>query len=266
MKRKFTIIFALFAAMILCFVAAACGKTDDEKPPVHEHTYATEWSKNETEHWHAATCEHTSERKDVAEHTWSEGEVTTAATEEADGVNTFVCTVCGEVKTEVIPALGHEHTYSTEWSKNETEHWHAATCKHTSERKDVAEHTWSEGEVTTAATEEADGVNTFVCTVCGEVKTEVIPALGHEHTYSTEWSKNETEHWHAATCKHTGERKDVAAHDYSGKNATVCTVCGFKKAAEDNTIIFNIAAKTYDGTEQKLTENDFGIKGGTVTS
>ena len=25
----------------------------------------------------------------------------------------------------------HEHTYSTKWTSDETSHWHAATCEHT---------------------------------------------------------------------------------------------------------------------------------------
>ncbi len=39
-------------------------------PPAHEHTYATEWSNDETHHWYAATCEHADEKKDYAEHTF----------------------------------------------------------------------------------------------------------------------------------------------------------------------------------------------------
>ena len=41
------------------------------------------------------------------------------------------------------------------------------------------EHTWNDGEVTTAATCTEKGVKTFTCTACKEKKTEEIPALGH---------------------------------------------------------------------------------------
>ena len=46
------------------------GKEDEgkEDTPVHTHTYSSEWSYNETHHWHAATCEHTDEKSDYAEH------------------------------------------------------------------------------------------------------------------------------------------------------------------------------------------------------
>lgn len=42
------------------------------------------------------------------------------------------------------------------------------------------EHTWNDGEVTTAATCTDKGLKTFTCTACKETKTEEIPALGHD--------------------------------------------------------------------------------------
>ncbi len=38
----------------------------------------------------------------------------------------------------------------------------------------VGVHTWNEGEVTTEATSDADGVKTYTCTVCNKTKTEKI--------------------------------------------------------------------------------------------
>ena len=160
----------------------------------------------------------------------------------------------------------HTHTYATEWSKDETNHWHAATCEHKTEKKDVAVHTWNSGEITTSATEETEGVKTFTCTVCKQTKTETIPATGHTHTYATEWSKDETNHWHAATCEHKTEKKDVAAHVYDDENDASCNVCGYERVAKENGITFNISARTYDKTEQGLTTNEYSIKGGTVSS
>lgn len=49
---------------------------------------------------------------------------------------------------------------------------------------DKAAHTWGDVVATTPATCTADGVGTATCTVCGETKTETIPALGHN--YSTD--------------------------------------------------------------------------------
>lgn len=76
------------------------------------------------------------------------GTVTTEPTETTPGVRTYTCTVCGEVKTEVIPATG-AHT-----------------------------HKWDAGKVTTEPTETTPGVRTYTCTICGLTKEEVIPPTG----------------------------------------------------------------------------------------
>ena len=81
-------------------------------------------------------------------HTWDNGTVTTEPTETTPGVRTYTCTVCGEVKTEVIPATG-AHT-----------------------------HKWDAGKVTTEPTATTPGVRTYTCTICGQTKSEIIPATG----------------------------------------------------------------------------------------
>ncbi len=68
----------------------------------------------------------------------------------------------------------HEHTFSSEWSKDDENHWHAATCEHKDEVSDKAAHTYNDGEITTEPTYAEDGVKTFTCTVCGHTKTETV--------------------------------------------------------------------------------------------
>ena len=59
-----------------------------------------------------------------------------------------------------------------------------------------AGHTWSEWEVTTPATEDAEGVEIRTCEVCGETETRAIPKLEKQpelYAYTeeeTEWSKD----------------------------------------------------------------------------
>lgn len=65
----------------------------------------------------------------------------------ADGRIDTICSNCGEViATKVIPATGA--------------------------------HTWDNGTVTVAPTETTPGVRTYTCTVCGQTRTEIIPATG----------------------------------------------------------------------------------------
>ena len=148
-----------------------------ETSVTHVHTFANNWSKNETEHWHAATCKHKDETKDKAKHTWDEGKVTTPASEEKEGIKTFTCTVCNQIKTETIEKLLHTHTFANEWSFDDAEHWHAATCKHNDEKKDLEAHIFDEGVMTTEPGYGVEGVKTFTCTICKKTKTENIAAL-----------------------------------------------------------------------------------------
>ena len=53
----------------------------------------------------------------------------------------------------------HEHTYSTVWSNDATNHWHSATCEHKTAVSDKAAHKFDEGVVTKET-------KTFTCNVC----------------------------------------------------------------------------------------------------
>lgn len=190
--KKVTKLFSvlLAVAMGLCSLAfAACGQ-EGTGPSEHEHTFAEAWSHDETNHWHAATCGHDTEKKDVSAHD-QKG---------ADGA----CSVCG-----YKPVAQHEHTFAETWTYDETNHWHAATCVHDTEKKDVAAHD-QKG---------ADGA----CSVCG-----YKPETQHEHTYRTDyWGVSATQHFHMASCEHTTEKIDVADHDTNGTDGT-CSVCHYK--------------------------------------
>ncbi len=57
----------------------------------------------------------------------------------------------------------------------------------------------------------------------------------HKHTFAAEWSSDEATHWYAATCGHTDQKKDQAAHETTAalsKDGTnhwkVCDACGGK--------------------------------------
>ena len=75
--------------------------------PVHEHTFSSAWTTDDTYHWHAATCEHTKEISGKAAHSWDSGVITTVATCGDKGVKTYTCSVCGKTKTEKVPATGN---------------------------------------------------------------------------------------------------------------------------------------------------------------
>jgi len=85
-----------------------------------------------------------------------------------------------------------------------------------------------------AATCTGDGNEAYwYCSKCGKYfadanrNTEislvdtVIAAKGH--TYSDQWSSDQTYHWHASTCEHTNLVKDKAEHIYGNDN--ICDIC-----------------------------------------
>ena len=136
----------------------------------------------------------------------------------------------------------HVHTYSEDWTKDATHHWHAATCGHTTELSGKAAHTFGNWTVTKAATEESEGSKERTCTVCGYTSTEVIEKLAHTHKFATDWTSDATHHWHASTCGHTEEISGKAVHSFGnwtttkeatctqeGKKTVYCTVCEYEK-------------------------------------
>lgn len=79
-----------------------------------------------------------------------------------------------DTKTSVIPSTGH--TFNTEWSSDETNHWH--NCVNCDARADEAEHTF-EWVIDKEATENESGSQHEECSVCGYSKDAVeIPAGG----------------------------------------------------------------------------------------
>ncbi len=93
MKKFGSLLLAVFMCLSIGILLTSCG---------HKHTYKTEWSKDETHHWHACDDEGCTEMSDKAEHIWNDGEITTPATPKTDGVKTFTCTICGQTKTETV--------------------------------------------------------------------------------------------------------------------------------------------------------------------
>ena len=81
-----------------------------------------------------------------------------------NGIRKYNCTVCNAIlRTEDIPAV---HKFATNWTKDGTYHWHAATCGHDVTDSKAA-HSFGEYVSNNDATTEADGTKTRECSVCG---------------------------------------------------------------------------------------------------
>ena len=217
-------------------VCSVCGYESIKTLPVLVgHSAASEWSSDDTYHWHVCTAHgDCGMQLDKSEHDWTETD-RVEATETANGKVTYECSVCKAAKEEILYYDGH--VAATEWSSDKTHHWHACTAhENCAEQMDKAEHDWDDGVVTEEATCTQKGERTFTC-ACGATKTEEIAQLDHDFT--GEWLSNAEGHWHK--CKNCDATDTKAAHDMiykndeaSGKHIGECKVCGYKGSPADH--------------------------------
>ena len=226
MKKQIGIFTAILFAVSTLMVSCS--------PEIHEHTFAEEWSSDETSHWHAATCGCSDVELQKTEHTFGKWEVIKEATEEAEGNKERVCDVCKYKETAEIDQLNHKHVTGESWKTDDKNHWKECTgCKEKLER---AEHE-CEWTVTKEATCTEEGTKTGTCKVCKKEVTEKIDAKGH--SYSESWTKDASGHWYECVC---GAKKDFEDHTYDirkvlqestctqeGKKTVYCTVCKYEK-------------------------------------
>lgn len=173
MKRK-SIIAVLALVLVLTLslsIFSACNK---------KHKYSSEWKFDEKTHWHECTTKKHTDTTEKIPHvfTWTEK---TPAGVHTDKVEKGVCE-CGYETERTISGTA-THTYGTEWTKDESGHWHESTCDataptHDAMKIDFAAHTFDEGKVTKPADFGVVGEKKFTCTVCGYSYTQEIPALG----------------------------------------------------------------------------------------
>lgn len=78
----------------------------------------------------------------------------------------------------VLASCMHECEFSAEWSSDEDFHWQACNVSGCKEVFNKIEHIWNDGEVTTKATQDSEGVKTFTCITCSATKTEGVEFTG----------------------------------------------------------------------------------------
>lgn len=93
-------------------------------------------------------------------------------------VLSFICAFACAIG---LVGCGHKHTFSEEWSFDETHHWHAATCEHSDERSEYGEHTMGTGTI-----EEYNANDVPVCSVCGYIKDDVSSQLVDAATFASQ--------------------------------------------------------------------------------
>lgn len=108
------------------------------------------------------------------DHQWVKGAVT-EPTCSSEGYTTYTCSLCGsEKKDDYTDKLPHTPDGNTDCTKD-------SFCTVCGELiRAAGEHTYDAGTVKTEPTCTEPGVMEYTCEVCGSVKTEEIPAAGHD--------------------------------------------------------------------------------------
>ena len=164
--------------------------------PLHNHTYEAQTiDPTCTEQGYTVytcTCGDSYEANYIAalDHSWDEGTVTQAPTEETAGERVYQCLRCSQTRTETIPFLDHVHIYSQSVTDPTCTEQGYTTYRCACGDSDIGDyvgalgHDWDEGVVTQEPTEDAAGERVYQCSRCSQAWAETIPTLDHVHTYS----------------------------------------------------------------------------------
>lgn len=204
--------------------------------------YATDWSSDAYTHWHA--CVVCGRKADEAAH--------------ADTDKDHNCDTCGKILSECAD-VNKDHKCDlcgktlSECADDNKDHKCDLCGKTLSEcadgnkdhkcdvcGKQLTVHTGGTATCTEKAT----------CSICGQEYGELAA-----HTYKTEWSTDETNHWHE--CSVCGDKKDVAAH-IPGAEATettpqTCTVCDYVIREVLKSVTVSFSANGGSGTMLPVT-------------
>lgn len=280
-------------AKAVYYYSCSCGVSGEETFTSGEtlpHHYSDGWFADGEKHWRACTA--CGQRSEEAAHEDTDGnhgcdicQLTISVCNDAN--NDHMCDICGKMLSMC--------RYATDWSSDAYTHWHACVvcgrkadeAAHADTDKDhncdICGKILSEcADVNKdhkcdlcgkTLSECADGNKDHKCDVCGKQLTvhtggtatctekATCSICGQEygelaaHTYKTEWSTDETNHWHE--CSVCGDKKDVAAH-IPGAEATettpqTCTVCDYVIREVLKSVTVSFSANGGSGTMLPVT-------------
>lgn len=262
-------IFAICLVMPAILLFAACGKT--------EHTFSSEWSTTDSQHWHACTDENCDEKSDLGDHNFV-WETKTEAGVHTDKVETGTCSICQYQKDRTIEGSGL-HTW--EWKTSDTKHWQETTCEHeTPLKQNEQDHTWES---------KSDATKHWEQTTCTQHDT----IKRNEEAHTWEWKANNAKHWQETTCeqgtplkqneqnhtwvytsegelthrrttncgaeKHATRIEPNIPHRYTDENDVDCNDCGYVRSLTGKGSFKTLSEKTYNAGAQGVASTDYTV-------
>ena len=270
-KKKSIWAFVLALCLIVpaMFMITACGK--------HEHSFSSDWTKTETQHWHACTDKNCEEKSDLDDHDFVWAEKTPAGVH-TDKVETGTCSICQYQKDRTVEGTG-THTWA--WKANDTKHWEETTCEHeTPLKQNEQDHTWESKSDATKHWEET------TCTQHDAIKR-------NEEAHTWEWKADNAKHWQETTCeqgtplkqneknhtwvytsegelthrrttncgaeKHATRIEPNIPHTYTDETDVDCNDCDYVRSLSGKGSFNALSAKTYNAGAQGVVSSDYTV-------
>ncbi len=210
------------------------SSSSSSEQSVHEHTYSSTWSHDESKHWREATCGH-EVKGEEGPHQYEDS--VTEPTYESKGYTTHLCKICGysykDTETDA-----KKHNYDESWTHDEECHWHACLDEGYADLKaNLTKHSFV--STVTAPTCTEDGYTTYTCECGYSYRDDEKTKTGH--SFSKEWSYDENDHWHKSTCGHDvidgkekhSLKKEVTPPTYEKDGYTTFSCeCGYSYTGE----------------------------------
>ena len=235
-KSIWAFVLAFMLVVPAMFLFSACGK--------HKHSFSDDWSKSETQHWHACTGKNCEEKSDLADHDFVWVEKTPAGVH-TDKVETGTCSICKYQKDRTVEGTG---IHSWEWKSDDTKHWEQTTCEHeTPLTRNEQNHTWEW---------KCDNVYDWEQTTC--TQHDAMKRNKTVHTWVYE-SEGELTHKRTSNCgaeKHSTRIEPKIPHRYDNVDDTTCNDCGYVRSIAGKGSFNALSAKTYNAGAQGVALGD----------
>lgn len=98
----------------------------------------------------------------------------------------------------------------------------------------------------------------FMISACGKSGTpddDTPKTPAHVHTYSEDWSNDETNHWHVCTGEGCDETTGLAVHVYDDNEDSTCNVCDYTRTQTTLAFKTGTCTFTYDGNTHAFDKN-----------
>lgn len=237
-KSIWAFVLAFMLVVPAMFLFSACGK--------HKHSFSDDWSKSETQHWHACTGKNCEEKSDLADHDFVWVEKIPAGVH-TDKVETGTCKTCQYQKDRTVEGTG-EHSW--EWKSDGTKHWEQTTCEHeTPLTRNEQNHTWEW---------KCDNVYDWEQTTCTQHDAMKRDKTVHTWKYASE---GELTHRRTTNCgaKHPSRTEINIPHRYDNVNDTTCNDCGYERSLTGKGSFNALSAKTYNAGAQGVASSDYRV-------